>query len=60
MGNTLSLDPDVSGLIEDQGNRGLNGVSMNTGDTGYPPAPVYACPDDFCSGHRYNCNVRFC
>ncbi|WML68239.1 MAG: ammonium transporter, Amt family [Methanoregula sp. SKADARSKE-2] len=34
LGYTLSFGQDLGGII---GNLGLNGVSMNTGDAGYPP-----------------------
>jgi Amt family ammonium transporter len=37
VGYTLSFGPDVSGLIGNLGNLGLNGVSMNPGEAGYPP-----------------------
>ena len=37
IGYTLSFGQDVAGVIGNLGNLGLNGVSMNTGDAGYPP-----------------------
>jgi ammonium transporter, Amt family len=37
IGYTLSFGQDVAGLIGNLGNLGLNGVSMNTGEAGYPP-----------------------
>ncbi|MDP3564228.1 MAG: ammonium transporter, partial [Methanoregula sp.] len=37
IGYTLSFGQDVVGLIGNLGNLGLNGVSMNTGEAGYPP-----------------------
>ena len=37
VGYTLSFGSDVSRLIGNLGNLGLNGVSMNTGEVGYPP-----------------------
>lgn len=37
VGYTLLFGQDVSGIIGNLGNLGLNGVSMNTGDAAYPP-----------------------
>jgi ammonium transporter, Amt family len=37
LGYTLSFGQDLGGIIGNLGNLGLNGVSMNTGDAGYPP-----------------------
>jgi Amt family ammonium transporter len=37
IGYTLSFGQDIGGVIGNLGNLGLNGVSMNTGDAGYPP-----------------------
>ncbi len=37
IGYTLAFGPDVAGVIGNLGNLGLNGVSMNMGDAGYPP-----------------------
>jgi Amt family ammonium transporter len=37
VGYTLSFGQDVSGIIGNLGMLGLNGVSMNTGEAGYPP-----------------------
>jgi Amt family ammonium transporter len=37
IGYTLAFGQDVGGLIGNLGNLGLNGVSMNTGEAGYPP-----------------------
>jgi Amt family ammonium transporter len=37
VGYTLSFGQDVGGVIGNLGNLGLNGVSLNSGDAGYPP-----------------------
>jgi ammonium transporter, Amt family len=37
VGYTLSFGPDVAGMIGNLQNLGLSGVSMETGDAGYPP-----------------------
>jgi ammonium transporter, Amt family len=37
IGYTLAFGQDVAGVIGNLGMLGLNGVSMNTGDAGYPP-----------------------
>ncbi|MFA5332777.1 MAG: ammonium transporter [Methanoregula sp.] len=37
VGYTLSFGPDLSGLIGNLDNLGLNGVSMNAGSAAYPP-----------------------
>ncbi len=37
IGYTLSFGQDVFGVIGNLGNLGLNGVSMNPGEAGYPP-----------------------
>lgn len=37
VGYTLSFGLDVGGVIGNMGNLGLNGVSMDPGDAGYPP-----------------------
>lgn len=37
IGYTLSFGQDITGVIGNLGMLGLNGVSMNTGDAGYPP-----------------------
>jgi Amt family ammonium transporter len=37
IGYTLSFGQDIGGVIGNLGMLGLNGVSMNSGDAGYPP-----------------------